>query len=908
MPLVGLVAVIASPPMPRLVYEAKELVLTDSEVVLGRHRDNAMQIDDGKASRRHCRVFTKPDGTVWVEDLESANGTALNSEKLISPRKLVDGDHIIIGKAKVRFFSDVITEEKTPLVVATSAPVEPQILIDHLVAGYRLMSVIAAGHIATAYRAEQESMNRLVVVKIFHAEVLQRDLQFAERFLTGARRASRILHPNVVQIYECGQNDGVLWCSMELVEGETLEDLITRDGRLPIMLALVVAEQIATALQITHGNDLVHGEVNPANVMLSAEGKVKLLNVGLVSVFKSGRQAGSKKCLLSNPWYLSPECAKGETVTAKSDIYSLGCVLFHLLTGHPPFDDDSPKAILKAQLEQPIPNAIDTVPELPKKIDEVLHGMLSKNPEWRHASMEEVLTDLRAVREVVSKNLPKSVPRVRASSASSTEHALQAAVNLERQQIRAERVQQHYVRNFVTWATLLVVLWIAYSFSGISITAVVNNYSHRSETPNGSFQAQPSPGAASLSSKPAQSLDLTSSSSPAGERWKSAQSELNELTRQGNWGAAELLLARTEDEFKTQTDGGSFIHSMRLKGEQLRLDGEAWYRSQIAALPAATTAVNVAPRLARLGVLRDGALMINRGDAESRYQELVTRLDQQLKSARRQARQALEAGQPETLPAIAQQLEPWFAGSPLVGVYRQFSILTKEAAAAQTLWRSDWPSTHENLLKAKGTLALAAGAVLLLNGHPEEARTLLMSDSALSQDSLIRRREALFGREAAILTFSELGDLQFIETLQGDVRLQNSALTGSATESCGLAITVPVGGANWHAAMSVTLGDGVGQAVISCVKADVAEFLMRIEADKMVLRIHSAEGWENLEPARPEGGLKIRLACRGNILQVLVNNRVIHETKEARISVGCQLRVEVSDVSWTLDDVQVVGQ
>ena len=203
---------------------------------------------------------------------------------------------------------------------------------------------------------------------------------------------------------------------------------------------------------------------------------------------------------------------------------------------------------------------------------------------------------------------------------------------------------------------------------------------------------------------------------------------------------------------------------------------------------------------------------------------------------------------------------------------------------------------------------MAAGAVLLLNGQTDEARTLLMGDPALSQGALVRRREALFGREAAILTFSELGDLQFIETLQGDVRLQDSALTGSATESCGLAITVPVGGANWNAAMSLTLGNGNGQAVISCVKADVAEFLMRIEADKVVLKIHSAGGWDNLEPPRPEGVLKIRLASRGNILQVLVNNRVIHETKEARIPLGSQLRLEITDLSWTLDDVQVVGE
>ena len=214
-PLAGLAAVVASPPMPRLVYDAKELVLTGAEVVLGRHRDNAMQIDDGKASRKHCRVFTKPDGTVWVEDLDSANGTSLNSEELFSPRKLVDGDQIVIGKAKVRFFADVVeVAEKAPVAVVPSAPVvvaasvDPNTFIDRVVAGYRMVSVIAVGHIATLYRAEQISLKRPVAVKIFHAEVLQRDPQFAERFLAEASAKRACNSPYVFVTGNCGNSLG----------------------------------------------------------------------------------------------------------------------------------------------------------------------------------------------------------------------------------------------------------------------------------------------------------------------------------------------------------------------------------------------------------------------------------------------------------------------------------------------------------------------------------------------------------------------------------------------------------------------------------------------------------------------------------------------------------------------------
>jgi serine/threonine protein kinase len=908
--------------MPRLVYDGKEFPLvTGAELVIGRHRDNSIPIADGKASRKHCRVFNKPDGTVWVEDLESANGTEVNSDEIFSPRKLVDGDQIIIGKAKIRFLGDTV--ETTPANGMSVIQANPKDLLDRLVGGCRLTAVIADGHSGTVYRAKQLSLGREVAVKIFKSEMLTRDPGFAERFLTEARRAGSVMHPNVVQIHECGHDDGLLWYCMELVEGDTLEDLVTRDGQLDAMLALVIAEQAAHALQAAHAKNVLHGDVNPGNLMLAGEGKLKLLDLGLVRVLNSGRTAAGKKRIVGNPWYMSPERAKGEEGDARSDIYSLGCVLFHLITGHPPFDDDNPKEILKAHLERPIPNAVDTVTGLPKKVDELLHSMLSKNPSWRYGSIDEVLTDLRAAREAVAKNPVKG--KVKNGSSVNTpgngksngaaggggDHGVQAAVNLERSQMRAERAQQRSIRNLVVLVILVVILGVAYSFSGISFSALINNVNnHKAGTVAGPFTdpVTPPPKPPVTASTGDPQPTSPSAGNQAAEGWKAAQQEIDALVKQGDWGAAELRLQRAGDDLKKTPDGASFTQGARLKGEQLHLDGEAWYRTQITALPEATTAANVAPRLARLSELRDRALAANRGDAESRYQELVTRLDQQLKAARRQARQAVEAGTLETLPAIAKKLEPWFIGTPLVGVQRQFSALVSEAAAAKPLWKGEWVATRENLLAAKGEAALGAGAALILAGQGDAARALLLGDAALSQGTLVRRREALFGREAAILSFSDLGDLQYIETLQGDVRLQDKALTGVGTEACGLAITVPVGGANWNAALSLTIGKGTGQVVISCVKAETTEFSLRVESDKLVLKIHSAAGWENIDPPRPAGPLKIRLTCRANTLQVLVNNQVVSEIKQARIPAGSQLRLEAADVAWVLDEVQVVGE
>ena len=908
-------------PMPRLVYDGKEIpVPKEGELVLGRHRDNALQIADGKASRRHTRVFSKADGTIWAEDLDSANGTFINEDEIFNPRKLIDGDLIIIGKAKIRFLGDTV--ETTPANGATVIQADPKELLDKLIGGCRLTAIIGSGHHGTVYKAKQLSLNREVAVKVFSADFLKRDPEFAERFLQECRQAGRVHHHNVVNIHECGNDDGMLWYSMELVEGDIVEDLLTRDGSMDPMLACIIIEQAASALQAAHATKMMHGDVHPGTLMLSNEGKLKLLDLGLVRVLNSGRTSGGKKLVIGNPWYMSPERAKGGNGDERSDIYSLGCVFYHMLTGEPPYDDDSPKAILKAQLENPIPNVVDKVATLPKAVDEMLHSMLSKNPEWRFATIEEVLTELRGVREQIAKLPPtKALPTnggakaKRTPSANGTsngdgiDHAALAAVNLERAQVRSEREKQSQNKRLLIMVSVLVFVGIAYVFSGVSFTQLIERSQEAGRGVAGPFDddVRTTTGGNKppiIESNPV-SVATVDELAP---RWKSAQQEIDAHAQRGNWGAAELSFNRFIQDSKKSPSGKDYVQGIALKRNQLQLDGEAWYRKQIAALPLATEATQVAPRLARLGELRDVTLSSNRSDAESRYQELVTKLDQQLRAARRQARQAVEEGNLAELPNLAKNLAPWFTGTPVAGVYRQFAALAQEAVGAKPLWQNQWQATREHLRTAKGEQALAAGAALMLAGYADEGKAVLLAEPALNAGVLVRRREALFGREAAILSFSDLGDLQYIETLQGDIRLVDGALSGVGREISGVAVAVPVGGANWNAAMTVTLGKGNGQALISCVKADVSEFALRIETNKLVVKAHSAHGWENIEPARPNGPISIRLASRANTLQVLVNNQVVCDIKDARIPSGSQLRIEFADIEWKLDEVQVVGE
>jgi serine/threonine protein kinase len=911
--------------MPRLVFNGSEFPLTsEAELILGRHRENDIPLPDGKASRRHARVFCKKDGTVWVEDLESANGTLVNDEEIFTPRKLIDGDQIVIGKAKIRFLGDTV--ETTPENGVTVIEDDPKMLLDKIVGGCRLLSIIGSGPQGTVYRARQMSLGREVAVKIFHAGFIKRDPEFVDRFMTEARQSGRVQHHHVVKVHECGHDDGMLWYSMELVEGDTLEDLLARDGKLAPQLATIIIEQAAQALKAAHGLGVYHGDVHPGTLMLSREGKIKLLDLGLVRVVHASRSAGGKKKVVGNPWYMSPERAQGEMGDARSDIYSLGCIYYHLLAGEPPFHDDSPKAILKAQLEQPIPNIAEKISTSPKKIDEFIHSMLAKNPAWRFASMEEVLQDIAQVKIAWAQQTQNAEKEAHATknrndgygSDRSKGHPGQ---NNERAQARVNKQSAKRASRAVWWVSIFALIGVAYLFSGISFSPILHGSkndqsekeTHGSGQPSHVNHEQPVISAANNTN-----LNQANSNSgaPQGQpapntqpasAWKNVQNEIAEHMKNNNWGAAELRLNRFAESDLAKADA----ELIRAKREHLHVAGDTWYRQQITNLPDANDPAKTAPRLARLSELRDVSLSRNRADAESRYQELITKLDQQLRHARRQARHAVEEGKLDELSRLSKTLEPWFINTPIVGVYRQFAALTKEASTAKSLWQTQWQATKEKLLTARGEPALAAGAALLLAGYSDEARKLLLNDPALASGEFVRRREALFGREAAILSFSDFADLQYIETLVGEVRLVDGVLTGVGQSACGFAIAVPVGGQQWQAGMQLTMktpAKSDGQMVISIVKADVAELTLRIETNKLELAVHSAKGWENFSPTRPNDPLNIRFACRAGLLTVLINNEAIAEIKDARIPMHSQLRIECADTQWTVDELQVMSE
>lgn len=878
--------------MPSLVYQDQEFAL-DGELILGRHSGSGIRVEDAKASRRHARVFD--DGGVYaVEDLGSSNGTLLNDEPLTGKRRLRDGDRIRIGKKQI-----VFKAVGTPAAKKTASPRSSTMHLNREIGGYRLEKMIGAGLLGAVYQATQLSMGRKVALKVFDEELVQANPALADAFRKEVKRLGNISHENFVQIHECGHDQGILWYSMELVEGKSLQELLDRDDTIEPTIALLVTQRIAEALYMAHVKGVCHRDIRPSNIMLTQQGGIKLLDLGLAEILANSRDSrvGS---LSSSSLYFSPEQSLGGKVDLRSDIYSLGCTLFHLVAGRPPYIGKNAKEVTAQHVRGEVPNLKKERPDLPEKLGEILLCMMNKNPEWRYESMREVAKEIGVV--YASMEQVKSV-----KSTLSDRHNVSTAMI-------AVRLEKARAKSMQSWAVRLLVVVAACIAISFALPYLSRKPASESAKP-AVAKATPKPAAPVLT--PARAAVTKSAAESALEkRWLQLQSQVDRDVLADQWGSAERKLKL----FAADAAGTSLAESVRLRQAKLALDGAQWYRAQVAALPDIRDARNIqhgllAKCLTDLDRLRDQTLSDNRADAESRYQEVLSRLLQQIGTARRQARRELEQGHPEAVAEIAKPLEVVFRGTPVIGLYRQFAALTEAAGQINMVPGASWTSTMEQLKKARGADALAAGAALIVGGDPESGKKLLFSDPQLETGELSDRREAMLGREAAMLSFSDVADLQFIETLVGDPRFSDGALSGPSGEACGIACSVPVGGDHWDAKLIASLRDvsadddaDGGQAVISCCKGDNAEFLVRVEKEHLVIRAHTAAGWQEQKSPLPSlTPLTIRILCRAGKLQVFVNNEAAFECEGSVIPPKSEFRFEVSGMNWSLDELQVVG-
>src|SRR5438477_9056211 len=268
-------------------------------------------------------------------------------------------------------------------------------LIDSVFDGrYRIIRKLGAGGMANVYLAEDQELGRRVAIKILddrHAA----DDSFIERFRREAKNAASLSHPNIVSIYDRGEAEGTYYIAMEYLSGRSLKELIVGRGPTPMRIALDYARQILAALGFAHRHGIVHRDIKPHNVVVDADGRLKVTDFGIArSGASQMTEAGS---IIGTAQYLSPEQARGAAVDQRSDIYSVGIVLYEMLTGTVPFTGETPLEIAMKHLSAtPEPPSVKRS-DVPRELDLVVLRALAKDPEDRYASAADMEADLARV-------------------------------------------------------------------------------------------------------------------------------------------------------------------------------------------------------------------------------------------------------------------------------------------------------------------------------------------------------------------------------------------------------------------------------------------------------------------------------------------------------------------------------
>ncbi|MCA1715540.1 MAG: Stk1 family PASTA domain-containing Ser/Thr kinase [Actinobacteria bacterium] len=261
---------------------------------------------------------------------------------------------------------------------------------------YTLVEPLGGGGMAEVYLAHDDVLDREVALKILRNQYAN-DEEFVERFRREAQSAAKLSHPNIVSIYDRGRSeDGAYYIAMEHVQRGTLKDRIKRDGALAPDVATGVALQIADALQAAHENGVIHRDIKPQNVLVSRTGDVKVTDFGIARAASSPLTQTS--AVLGTAGYMSPEQAMGKPVGPQSDLYSLGVVLFEMLTGELPYDAESPISLALKHVNEPPRSPREANPEVSEPLDAITLKLLAKNPENRYASAAELADDLERVR------------------------------------------------------------------------------------------------------------------------------------------------------------------------------------------------------------------------------------------------------------------------------------------------------------------------------------------------------------------------------------------------------------------------------------------------------------------------------------------------------------------------------
>jgi len=386
----------------------------DGVYVLGRLPSASIPVLDMKVSKDHCQLFVRGDGAETVlKDSGSRHGTLVNGQPVASKVRLKPGDEIRVGLSILRVLSD---DESAEVAVPVGAAVEEQVVADKAagtpakkrktypadalvgteIGGYKVLQKIGQGGMGAVYTAEQLSLHREVALKVL-SEKFTSDNAFVDQFVNEARSAAALNHPNVVQVYDVGRENGRYYFSMEYVLGGSLEERLADQGPADWRAALNWMIDAANALIFAQKREILHRDVKPDNLMLAEDGSAKLCDLGLAK--KAANEDMLAAGIIGTPAFISPEAIRRrKDIDVRSDLYSLGCTFFRVLTGENPYPGKTVKEILLGHLKAPVPRVSEKQPDTPRELDDVIYRLMQKEPEERYASAQDLLQALDRLR------------------------------------------------------------------------------------------------------------------------------------------------------------------------------------------------------------------------------------------------------------------------------------------------------------------------------------------------------------------------------------------------------------------------------------------------------------------------------------------------------------------------------
>lgn len=257
---------------------------------------------------------------------------------------------------------------------------------------YEILGRIGSGGMADVYKGKDHKLNRFVAIKVLKSDY-RSDEVFIKKFLSEAQAAAGLMHPNVVNVYDVGQDRGLYYMVMELVEGITLKDYIEKKGKISAKETVSISIQMVTGLQAAHNHHIIHRDIKPQNIIISKDGKVKVTDFGIARATTSTQTISTS--VMGSVHYTSPEQARGGVVDEKSDIYSIGITMYEMVTGHVPFDGDSTVTVALKHLQEQIVSPSEEVPDIPYSLECIIMKCTQKNPQLRYHDCASLLVDLK---------------------------------------------------------------------------------------------------------------------------------------------------------------------------------------------------------------------------------------------------------------------------------------------------------------------------------------------------------------------------------------------------------------------------------------------------------------------------------------------------------------------------------